>query len=137
MTIDLDYNITKHFKWREFLFCPQWDCHVFPENEIQKQNIIKVCMVLENIRSILNSPLKVTSGLRPSVYNELIGGAPNSYHTKGMACDFVPTKVSVHKARIALIEFLPDLGCRMEKHSGGWIHIDTAKPGAGGRYFKP
>jgi len=137
MTINLDDKITPNFKWREFLFCPQWNTHVFPLSEMHKENILDVCETLENIRDILKSPLKITSGLRPRRYNKLIGGAPESYHMQGLAADFVPTKVSVHKARIALIEFLPDLQCRMEKHNGGWIHIDLAAPGPGGRYFKP
>jgi len=136
--INLDEKITEHFKWREFLYCSQWGVCVFPISVLQKQNIIDTCEVLENIRSILNSPLKVTSGLRPNVYNKLIGGAVESYHTQGLAVDFIPTKVSVHKARIALNEFLPDLKCRMENNGkGGWIHIDTGKVGPSGRFFRP
>lgn len=32
-------------------------------------------------------PWKVTSGFRTKAYNAEIGGAPDSWHAKGMACD--------------------------------------------------
>jgi hypothetical protein len=138
MDINLNEKITDNFKWREMLYCPQWNVHAFPLSQMHKENIIDVCETLENIRDILNSPLKITSGYRPRRYNQLIGGAVESYHMQGLAADFIPTKASVHKAKIALIEFLPDLQCRMEDNGkGGWIHIDLAAPGPGGRFFKP
>lgn len=138
MSIDLDDKITPNFKWREFLFCPQWNVHVFPLSKMHMENILDVCETLENVRDILKSPLKITSGYRPRKYNQLINGSVESYHMQGLAADFVPTKVSVHKAKIALIDFLPDLQCRMENNGrGGWIHIDLASPGPSGRFFRP
>ena len=138
MIIDLDDFITPHFKWREFLYCPKWEVCVFPTEYEHVKNITAICETLEVVRDILKSPLKINSGYRPNEYNILIGGSLNSYHTKGMAVDILPIKVSVHKAKIALNGFLEDLDCRMENNGrGGWIHLDHGKVGKSGRFFKP
>lgn len=138
MNIDLDAKITEHFIWREALLLSRWHIYAFPDSITHKQNIYDTCLVLEEIRSILQSPLKVTSFYRPRKYNHEIGGALESLHMQGLACDFIPTKVPVQKAKLALVDFLEELDCRMEDNGkGGWIHIDLGKPGYSGRFFKP
>lgn len=138
MQIDLDAHVTENFKWREVLYCPQWSAHVFPVSDLHRQNIISTCEILEQIRDILNSPLKITSLYRPKAYNKQICGAVNSLHLEGKAADFIPTAVPIQNAKIALKSFLEQLNCRMEDNGkGGWIHIDTGEPGFTGRFFKP
>lgn len=138
MKVSLDDKITPHFTWREFLFCPQWNVHVFPLGELHKQNILETCETLESIREILNSPLKIVSGYRPRRYNQIIGGAVESLHIQGLAADFIPTKAKVQTSKIALKSFLEELQCRMEDNGkGGWIHIDLGNVGPSGRFFKP
>jgi len=44
--------------------------------------------VLEDVREHFGSPIIITSGCRCPSHNAQVGGMPNSFHTKGMACDF-------------------------------------------------
>lgn len=56
----------------------------------QKQKIDdKVIAMAQELRDYLGKPMHVTSGYRCKVHNANIGGVNNSYHTKGMALDFV------------------------------------------------
>ncbi len=43
---------------------------------------------LQVIRDITGHPIKILSGCRCAEYNAKIGGAPESYHLKGMAADW-------------------------------------------------
>jgi len=137
--IKLDDHITDciNFKWQEFLFLPQWEIHAFPASNQVWRNIKHTAIVMEKIRLVLGStPLHVTSGWRPYNYNRLIGGAEQSQHVVGRACDFVPIAMSCIDARLRLEPYLEELGCRMEdKIDASWIHIDL-KP-SGKRYFRP
>jgi uncharacterized protein YcbK (DUF882 family) len=78
-------QITQHFNASEFT------CHC---NKCQTFNISRdLVQMLENVRagilSIMGreSPLVVVSGYRCEAHNQEIGGAPNSYHVKGLAAD--------------------------------------------------
>jgi len=82
----------------------------------------------------------VTSGWRPEGYNKLIGGALNSAHIEGKACDFVVTGIDCDDVREQLEPKLTELGIRMEDLPGAnWVHIDIRKPlnEDSNRFFKP
>lgn len=137
MQIDLEAKITPHFKYKEFLYLPKWRIYHVPLQE-HVENLAELCLVLEQIRAIFKTPLKITSGIRPRVYNTEIGGSFNSLHMQGLAADFVPTKVNLHTMKRNLVDFLDELDCRMEDNGNGrWIHIDLGTPGKTGRFFKP
>jgi uncharacterized protein YcbK (DUF882 family) len=44
--------------------------------------------LLQAIRDYLGVPITINSGFRTVAYNRRVGGARNSYHTRGMAADF-------------------------------------------------
>lgn len=50
--------------------------------------------MLETIRTHFNSPTIITSGYRSPEYNRRVGGAPNSFHVRGMAADIQVRGVS-------------------------------------------
>jgi len=52
---------------------------------------------MQQIRSTLGVPVRITSGFRTAQKNGSIGGATKSYHTKGMAADWT--------AKVDLLEF--------------------------------
>lgn len=143
--LDLGETIpgTTHFRWKEFLWLPQWKEHIFPREDV-RDNIQKTARKLQDVRNIIGCPLRITSGYRPAAYNKQIGGAPNSYHTKGLAVDFRPAPIDgelipCDLVRAILKDNLHDLGIRMERLPSGspWVHIDLGEPGPTGRYFRP
>lgn len=50
--------------------------------------------VLEDIRKHFNEPVIINSGCRCVTYNQKVGGAPKSQHTRGMAADIKVSDIS-------------------------------------------
>lgn len=73
-------NISEHFKSTEF------QCKDGSEEFLIADRLIDT---LEAIRNHFKAPVKINSGYRTPSWNNKIGGAPNSYHCKGMAADIV------------------------------------------------
>lgn len=139
MIIDINSQITTHFAWKEALCLKKWELCAIPHDQQTYENIIKTANKLEEIRSIWNKPIIVTSWYRPRSYNTHIGGAMQSGHMFGMAVDFQVHKVDCYSARQVLRSKLEPLNIRMENKIGAnWIHIDTKTPSQPGRrFFKP
>jgi uncharacterized protein YcbK (DUF882 family) len=76
-----------------------------------------------------NHPITITSGWRSASYNKKIGAVVNSYHTNGLAIDFVLKDVSPQTVQKKLEKL----------HQGGmeyaptWTHID--KRGYHARFY--
>lgn len=139
MIIDLQDNITPHFKWYEALYLASWDVYVFPNTMTIADDIKLTCEKLEAIRAFLNCPLQITSFYRPPHYNLTIGGARHSMHMQGKAADFVPIGMDVNYAKLKIREagLLHSLNIRMENNGDGlWIHIDRGEVKRG-RFFLP
>lgn len=139
MTIDIDELVprSRHFRWTELLWLPQWGIHVMPTDR-QYLNLLSVVESLEEIRVLFNVPITVTSGLRPALYNKLIGGAPFSRHRNGEACDFTVFGTRSDRVRKRLIPHLGPMGIRVEDKDTIHVHMDIADPGPRGkRYFRP
>lgn len=89
-----------------------------------------IAHTLEEIRAVLNVPIRVTSGFRNNALNKLVGGSPTSGHTKGLCADVQPKGMSVEDA-FDLIQFNKDKcpslkKCIKEKVNGSdWLHIET------------
>lgn len=132
---------SRHFRWHEFLRLPQWGIYTFPTTPAIVANIQRTAWKLDEIRSILgDKPIMLTSGFRPYIYNNLIGGAPKSLHTAGLAADFYVEGMTVHKVHSLLYPRLEDLNICMENISETptWTHIDLGEPRYhSGRYFNP
>jgi uncharacterized protein YcbK (DUF882 family) len=54
----------------------------------------KLPPLLEKIREHFKKPIVVNSGYRTPAYNYKVGGAKDSYHTKGMAADIMISGVT-------------------------------------------
>jgi uncharacterized protein YcbK (DUF882 family) len=81
---------------------------------------LKLVTLLQKLRNLSKKPLIVTSGFRCNKHNKAIGGAENSYHTKGMAVD-VKTPLPAHDF-LLLIKKIPEI-----KGVGiysSWFHLD-------------
>ena len=82
-----DEKIKPHFKASEF------QCKDKTEGILIAADLLDA---LEKIRNHFNAPIIINSGYRTPSWNAKIGGAPNSYHCKGMAADIV---VKGHSSR--------------------------------------
>lgn len=51
-------------------------------------NAFKVLEKLDLVRAHMDKPIFINSGYRCKELNKAVGGAENSYHTKGLAADF-------------------------------------------------
>ena len=59
-----------------------------------KENIHKLAVLLQKIR-VPQKVIYITSGYRNRLKNEKVGGAKNSLHLWGMACDFIASEINV------------------------------------------
>ena len=130
-----------HFFWREVLYLKRWRVHAIP-SQFEINNLIHVCQKLELVRALFKSPIHITSGLRPGLYNAECGGSKGSYHKIGSAIDFIvggfDTFGGCNHARAIIKPHLEEWDIRMEDLSvANWIHIDLGKPGPSGRFFIP
>ena len=83
----------------------------------------KLVSYLQKIRDWAKSPVTITSAYRNKVYNKKIGGATNSYHTKGQAADIVVKgKKPIEVARYAEDLAIKGIGCYNDDL---FVHIDT------------
>ena len=93
----------------------------------------KTASLLERVRSLLCTPIVISSGYRSIVVNAAVGGAASSQHTKGEAVDFTSPRYgqpSLIMRKIAN-SGIPFDQCILEyaENGGGWIHIScTDKP---------
>lgn len=98
------------------------------------ENLKLLASKLEEVRALLNNPIRINSGYRSSAINKIIGGSKNSKHMQGLAADFTCHKFGnilevctaikesgIKYDQLILEHYDPTTG-------RGWIHI-----GMGGR----
>lgn len=81
---------------------------------------------LQPIREKLGKPMICTSGFRNNALNKLVGGAQNSQHTKGQACDFVVNGMTP----MQVVEFIKNSGVEYDElinEYNQWTHISYNK----------
>lgn len=84
-------NLSKHFAAWEFLFSntmPEIAKTVTPTPQEWNNMLVLARLVLEPIREEYG-PLSITSGFRPKILNDKVGGSPTSQHVNGTAVDVV------------------------------------------------
>ena len=141
---DLSSRISKHFIWKEALWMRNWGRaanEIDGLNEEILRNLKTTFFVMDEIREYFMYPVIVHDAYRPPDYNDAVGGAKNSPHLYGLACDFHVHDLSCDVVREKIVKegMLDRWSCRMEKLPTGspWVHIDLREPGPAGRYFRP
>ena len=85
-------------------------------------DLTRLAQFCERVRSILNVPMNITSGVRCPKLNKKVGGTDNSDHIKLLAIDFVPSKIKLKtafdKIRKSNLDYKQLI---LEKNT--WIHI--------------
>jgi uncharacterized protein YcbK (DUF882 family) len=110
-----DTNLSPHFKLSELLV-----------NELNEPplfilaNLTKLAKALEEVRVLLgNKPIRITSGYRNNAHNRRVGGAYNSYHTKGLAADITVEGMTAAEVQKILKDWNGGLGSYTT-----WTHVD-------------
>lgn len=89
----------------------------------------KLVTILQRIRNWANAPVRISSAYRTAKYNKAVGGASNSYHTKGQAADIIVTgKSPAEVAKFA--EAIGVTGIGLYTYNK-FVHVDTRS----GKYF--
>ena len=113
--------MAKYFKDNEFT-CKH--CGSLPYGGMDT-NLIKL---LDLARKKAGSPIHITSGYRCAAHNANIGGASQSYHTKGMAADSWCSGLDVYAYKALLKECMLELGLQgglQEYPDQEFVHVDV------------
>lgn len=83
--------------------------------------IVDLIKALQELRDIIACPIKIVSGYRCEAHNKKVGGAPESYHVKGMAVDIEIPKIGKEKLLEAVkkVKRIKGIGIYPT-----WIHLD-------------
>ena len=137
-------QISNHFTWKDALFLPQWNRCANEADGVTKEildNLKQTFSLMDLIRDALNKPIVVHVALRPTKYNDLVGGASKSCHLVGKAVDFHVSGITCDGVRQFILDknILISLSLRMEDKPGSsWVHLDCGDvPPGGHRFFKP
>ncbi len=133
---DSKAHVTPNFTVYEACWLPSASCLYWPTQQ-EREELYKTCLVMEKIRALLGKSVIVHVMIRPEFYNKQVGGAPNSQHMYGKACDFHVRGMSCDLVREVLRKNAEQLGICIENRPGSsWVHIDLGpvRPN-GGRFF--
>ena len=109
-------TLTEHFKIEEMM-CPC--CGVLG---IKPEFLI----FIEKVRRHYDAPMKITSAFRCEKHNDKVGGAKNSAHLSGLACDVAITD---SQTRLKLIRSAVACGVKGLGLHKSFLHLDiTARP---------
>ena len=94
-------------------------------------NLEQLAMVMEQVRDLCGGvPITITSGYRCEELNTACGGASNSAHKYGLACDFiVPGFGTPLDVCIAVEPYMKTLGIDQLIHEyNDWTHLAISVP---------
>lgn len=111
-----DFPLTENFNLREFqcACCGQVKLHPLLVYQLQL------------LRERIGKPILVNSGYRCPKHNAAVGGAPQSYHLRGMAADIQVSGISAPR----LAAWAETLGFGGIGTYPGFVHVDL-RPGKG------
>lgn len=136
-----DEQLSEHFTLREFITSQtatrRGIKNIPTPAQIESLRLLSV-EVLERVRALTGGPLIISSGFRSVELNRAIGGAGESQHCLGEACDFY----SPHMTVDALFTLIKDSGIEVDQcisefasPTGGWVHCSFTRRRANRREF--
>ena len=117
-------KLTPNFYLEEFTnsnYAARHGIKNIPSPQIQ-QNLQVLANALEQVRALLGTPVKISSGYRNMELNRAIGGSSNSAHMLGYAADFDSNSYGTPKQ---IVKAIKDSGIEYDQLicEGGWVHI--------------
>lgn len=121
-------QLTAHFSFEELTISEYAQRHGIPNNPPPGivDNLKITANGMEKVRDVLGgSPIHVNSGYRSPMVNSQIGGAKNSAHCTGFACDFIaPYFGSTYIVAVAISQSAIQFDQLILEY--GWVHISFA-----------
>ena len=118
-------QISKNFTWEEFTaFDTAKKLGILNQIidwEVRDNVIALVENLLQPLRDAWGKPITINSGYRCQKHNKNVGGAKNSRHTQGMACDIVVKGVKPKE----VAKFAETIGIRGIGLYDTFVHIDS------------
>lgn len=112
-------SLSKNFKTSEFACNGKNCCTTIKIDE-------KLVSYLQKIREHFGKAVTITSGYRCAKHNKSVGGASNSYHTQGKACDIQVKNIEpAEVAKYAESIGIKGIGLYDTSRDGHFVHIDT------------
>lgn len=122
-------DISKNFSWNEL--AKGYKLNEIPK-EYQNNLIVLVKTFTQPLRDRLETAVFITSGYRSYEHNKAVGGASNSQHCLGTACDiYVSNKTGLQLFDYVLKNFSDVIGgiglYSNENLTAKFIHVDQRK----------
>ena len=95
-------------------------------SQFARLNLDMLAHGLEQVRTLIGTPMRVSSGYRCPKLNALLRGAVGSAHIKGLAADFT---AGGHGSPLALVKAIAhsSVGFDQVIQEGTWVHIAFAE----------
>lgn len=98
-----------------------------PSPEVLK-SLQELAIFLEQLRTLLNKPIKINSGYRSPEVNKAIGGSSNSQHCKGQAADIIVPGMTPDQVVQAIIKSSLPYD-QVIREFDSWTHVSiSSKP---------
>lgn len=110
---DGETRVSPNFKVKEFK-CKDGSDEILLDSSF-------VISKLQAIRDHFGKPITINSAYRTISYNKKIGGAKNSYHTKGRAFDIVVKETPLDE----VCKFAQSIGVKGIIRYNTFVHIDS------------
>jgi len=121
-------NLTPHFKYEEMTYSREgakYNLENRPDTN-QIANLLELCLCLEDIRSLINKPITITSGFRSPKVNALVGGSSKSQHVRGQAADFTCWSYGDPHKIISRIESAGVVFDQLINEFDQWVHLSIS-----------
>ena len=83
---------------------------------------------MQEVRDLLDKPIKINSAYRSPKINKMVGSKPTSQHLKFQACDFVSSFGTPEE----IVKFLKENKVEVDQcliEFGSWVHLSIKKNG--------
>lgn len=128
-------KLSPHFSLEEFTFSQTAERLLWnntPDAEVIA-NLKRVAHALEEVRTIINRPIVITSGYRSPKLNERIGGAKNSAHMRGLAADIIALSFGSPRDLAEMIVISRIEFDKVILEFGRWVHFQVPPLGTNAR----
>lgn len=92
-------------------------------------NLKYLALLLEQVRTLVNGPIRVSSGYRSPAVNAAVGGSPNSAHLAGLAADITTPSMSPRILALTIAQSAIPYD-QVINEFGSWVHfgVSTGAP---------